>query len=544
MEMVQDCIDVCGAHYHLVYNGTVVMAMAVNMILNAGQSLCKYCIPYVLYVCSAMESSISLLSVKFLKWRSTLYSLACSVLEDSKEYSAADTYLDECIGKVRALKDLEHSDGVPPTVEEDAILTDAENLLLRLRVRSDLTKGKKPTLKDLLKFVSVAYRESPRMYDEVAECLLHALKFVNLSIKDNDSSIMTAHIISLLKECFSNVVLDHSMTYSVIIKVMSLLFIRNYFNEYESLYAVVSPILSKQPDSDANSKRLALYLNVMHACCAKSSNSSALHEALSAVTQVMAVEGSEIIIRATTTLYNKCSESMKFMSFHPYVSLLKFVSKSFNLSPVEILKYGKSECTIEQLIGISCPASDLECDRLLLYHKLLMYAKCGDIRLRCNCARTVLLSMEHSGSFSNALAVAKEALEAIECSRLFRLKCAPTVTNSQLDSELACLNVEFLCHVIRLDLIVGAVSARKLAVNAALESLEGAMTRLNTKTKYLTIQEKQKDTDLLSKSITLVRDCEYKYGVINSLRVVLQQKSVCCHMLEIITQRELLFTCI
>jgi hypothetical protein len=70
-------------HYcWLVYNATIYMYSISRYMMQYGYS--KQVLEYLIFCCLAMESSIPMIGIKYLPWRSTLYAITCQCYYDCK----------------------------------------------------------------------------------------------------------------------------------------------------------------------------------------------------------------------------------------------------------------------------------------------------------------------------------------------------------------------------------------------------------------------------------------------------------------------------
>jgi hypothetical protein len=66
----------------LIYNATIYIYTMTRYMMQYGQS--KTALEYLLFSSLSMETSIPLLDVKYLPWRTTLYALTCQCYYDCK----------------------------------------------------------------------------------------------------------------------------------------------------------------------------------------------------------------------------------------------------------------------------------------------------------------------------------------------------------------------------------------------------------------------------------------------------------------------------
>ena len=105
------------------------------------------------------ESSIPLLTVKYLTWRSTLYTAVCQCYFDIKAPTHAESFARRGLAKVNELDDVEKVSTSEPTAQTDAAFQQAKTKMqimvfrrvvfeTRKRPKGLLRPKTKPNLKD------------------------------------------------------------------------------------------------------------------------------------------------------------------------------------------------------------------------------------------------------------------------------------------------------------------------------------------------------------------------------------------------------------
>ncbi|KXJ06116.1 Cilia- and flagella-associated protein 54, partial [Exaiptasia diaphana] len=89
----------------LVFNGTVHIYTICRHLMALGHS--KEVLEFLLWACMCMESSVPLMTVKYLSWRCTLYSAVCHCYYDLKALTQAEAFAKRAVSKVNELEDIE-----------------------------------------------------------------------------------------------------------------------------------------------------------------------------------------------------------------------------------------------------------------------------------------------------------------------------------------------------------------------------------------------------------------------------------------------------
>lgn len=72
---------------------------------------------FLLWACICLETSIPLMTARFLAWRATLYCAVCQCYYDSQANVQAEVFARRALGKVSELGKLEEMSGLPATTE-------------------------------------------------------------------------------------------------------------------------------------------------------------------------------------------------------------------------------------------------------------------------------------------------------------------------------------------------------------------------------------------------------------------------------------------
>ncbi|XP_006820960.1 cilia- and flagella-associated protein 54-like [Saccoglossus kowalevskii] len=107
----------------LVYNGTIHIYSVSRHLMTLGHS--AQVLEYLLWACMCMESSIPLLSLKYLLWRTTLYTAVCQCYYDSKAPQHAEMFARRALNKINELSQLEKISSAPGSLECESIFRQA-----------------------------------------------------------------------------------------------------------------------------------------------------------------------------------------------------------------------------------------------------------------------------------------------------------------------------------------------------------------------------------------------------------------------------------
>ncbi|XP_071960070.1 cilia- and flagella-associated protein 54-like [Antedon mediterranea] len=102
----------------LVYNGTIHIYSVSRHMMTLGHS--SKVLEYLLWACMCMENSVPLLAVRYLPWRSTLYTAVCQCYYDCKAGPEAESFARRALSKVNDLSQLEKisSAACSPQIED------------------------------------------------------------------------------------------------------------------------------------------------------------------------------------------------------------------------------------------------------------------------------------------------------------------------------------------------------------------------------------------------------------------------------------------
>lgn len=114
---------------------------------------------FLLWACMCLESSVPLLTVKYLTWRSTLYTAVCQCYFDLKVPMHAEAFAKRGLGKVNELQEIEKMSTSEATPESEAAFRQAKTKMqvmifkrvvfeTRKRPKGLLRPKTKPNLKD------------------------------------------------------------------------------------------------------------------------------------------------------------------------------------------------------------------------------------------------------------------------------------------------------------------------------------------------------------------------------------------------------------
>jgi len=110
--------------YWQVFNGTVILYKMVRLLIRHGYA--ARVVSWLIWACRAMESSIPLLTVKYLPWRVTLYVAVVRAYVDSRDHGgalkSAEAFVSRALAQVDELKTLVEADDVPASAEDLHVL--------------------------------------------------------------------------------------------------------------------------------------------------------------------------------------------------------------------------------------------------------------------------------------------------------------------------------------------------------------------------------------------------------------------------------------
>ncbi|XP_038611995.1 cilia- and flagella-associated protein 54 [Tachyglossus aculeatus] len=107
----------------IVYNGTIHIYTICRKLMSIGQS--KKALEYLLWSSICMESSIPLLSVNYLTWRTVLYTAVCQCYFDCQEGLQGEVFARRALSKIDELRTLEMMSSSPPQAESKNIYKEA-----------------------------------------------------------------------------------------------------------------------------------------------------------------------------------------------------------------------------------------------------------------------------------------------------------------------------------------------------------------------------------------------------------------------------------
>ncbi|XP_077195229.1 cilia- and flagella-associated protein 54 isoform X2 [Paroedura picta] len=113
-------------HEHLcwiVYNGTIYMYTICRHLMTVGQS--AKVLEYLLWACVCMESSVPLLAVHYLTWRTTLYAAVCQCYYDCQLGIHGEVFARRGLSKIDELKQMENMSSSSLNVETRQIFKEA-----------------------------------------------------------------------------------------------------------------------------------------------------------------------------------------------------------------------------------------------------------------------------------------------------------------------------------------------------------------------------------------------------------------------------------
>ncbi|XP_052282343.1 cilia- and flagella-associated protein 54-like isoform X6 [Dreissena polymorpha] len=107
----------------LVYNGTLHIYTIARYLMFLGHS--AKVLEYLLWACMCMETSVPLLTVRYLSWRSTLYTAVCQCYFDCKASEQAESFARRGLSKIQELSQLEAMSSAKDTPEREAAFRQA-----------------------------------------------------------------------------------------------------------------------------------------------------------------------------------------------------------------------------------------------------------------------------------------------------------------------------------------------------------------------------------------------------------------------------------
>lgn len=107
----------------LVYNGTVHIYSISRYLMSLGHS--AKVLEFLLWASMCMETSVPLLAVKYLSWRSTLYTAVCQCYFDCKASNHAESFARRGLSKINELSQLETMSSSKNTPEREAAFRQA-----------------------------------------------------------------------------------------------------------------------------------------------------------------------------------------------------------------------------------------------------------------------------------------------------------------------------------------------------------------------------------------------------------------------------------
>ncbi|XP_019370589.1 PREDICTED: cilia- and flagella-associated protein 54 isoform X2 [Gavialis gangeticus] len=107
----------------LIYNGTIYIYTICRHLMSIGQSV--KVLEYLLWASVCMESSVPLLSVHYLTWRTTLYTAVCQCYYDCRASIHGEVFARRGLSKIDELKQLESASSSPQTSETKNVFREA-----------------------------------------------------------------------------------------------------------------------------------------------------------------------------------------------------------------------------------------------------------------------------------------------------------------------------------------------------------------------------------------------------------------------------------
>ncbi|XP_020307860.2 cilia- and flagella-associated protein 54 [Oncorhynchus kisutch] len=105
-------------HEHLcwlLYNGSLYIYNICRYLMSMSRA--AQAMEFLLWACICLETSIPLMTARFLAWRATLYCAVCQCYYDSQANVQAEVFARRALGKVSELGKLEEMSGLPATTE-------------------------------------------------------------------------------------------------------------------------------------------------------------------------------------------------------------------------------------------------------------------------------------------------------------------------------------------------------------------------------------------------------------------------------------------
>ncbi|XP_071490299.1 cilia- and flagella-associated protein 54-like [Diadema antillarum] len=126
----------------LVYNGTIHIYSVSRHLMTLGHS--AQVLEFLLWACMCMENSIPLMSVRYLQWRTTLYTAVCQCYFDCKAPQQAENFARRALSKVNDLSQLEKISSAQPSVEVEMVFRQATVKLGIMVYRRSVFDRKRP----------------------------------------------------------------------------------------------------------------------------------------------------------------------------------------------------------------------------------------------------------------------------------------------------------------------------------------------------------------------------------------------------------------
>ncbi|XP_064633928.1 cilia- and flagella-associated protein 54-like isoform X3 [Lineus longissimus] len=127
----------------LVYNGTIHIYSVSRHLMSLGHS--SRVVEYLLWASMCMESSVPLLGIKYLVWRSTLYTAVCQCYFDCKAGQHAEAFARRGLAKINELSQLENISSSPQSVlREVSFRTATIKMAIMVYKRSVFESRRKP----------------------------------------------------------------------------------------------------------------------------------------------------------------------------------------------------------------------------------------------------------------------------------------------------------------------------------------------------------------------------------------------------------------
>ncbi|KAG5267866.1 hypothetical protein AALO_G00226810 [Alosa alosa] len=107
----------------LIYNGSLYLYDICRYLMSVSRS--SQALEFLLWACVCLETSIPLLSHRFLAWRTTLYCAVCQCYYEGQAGVHAEVFARRALGKVSELANLEHPDHSPLSKEDQKAFKEA-----------------------------------------------------------------------------------------------------------------------------------------------------------------------------------------------------------------------------------------------------------------------------------------------------------------------------------------------------------------------------------------------------------------------------------